>query len=127
MDHARRQAAAESDIRNRFAAFTGRDVEDCLAAYQTVIQREPNYWPIRALRASLCRDLGRYPEAIELFRRLTEEYPQSNRFTVPFAVCLFRSGDKRGAVALLEHGLCLNPADPQIRVMLRQLYAGKTK
>jgi tetratricopeptide (TPR) repeat protein len=127
MDHARRQAAAESDIQNRFAAFTGRDAEVCLAAYQTVIRREPDYWPIRFLRASLCQDLGRYPEAIEQFRRLTEEYPQSNRFTVPFAVCLFRSGDRRGAVALLEHGLCLNPADPQIRVMLKQLYAGKTK
>lgn len=122
LDHARRQADAASDIRNRLAAFTARDAELSLAGYQAAIEREPKYWPIRFMRAGLCRQLGRYPEAAEEFRRLIEEYPQSKQFRVALALCLLGAGDKPGAVAQLKQALHLNPADKEIRRIMKQIY-----
>lgn len=127
LDHARRQAAAESDLRDRVAAFTARDAEACLAAYQAATRREPNYWPLRFRIATVSQQLGRYPEAAEQFRRLVEEYPQDTTFRLSLASCLLRTGDTSGALAQLERALRLNPADKETHRILERIGAGRPK
>jgi tetratricopeptide (TPR) repeat protein len=123
LDHARRQAAAQAALRDRLATFTPRDAELCLSIQQAAIERDPQCWAVRFLRASLCQDMGRYTEATEQFTRLVEAYPRTIRFRMALAGCLLKSGDKPAALAQLTEALRLDTANQETRRALAQVQA----
>jgi tetratricopeptide (TPR) repeat protein len=121
LDHAQRQAAAEADLRKRFAAFTARDAEVCIQSYQAAIHGQFPCWPTRFNLGSLYGDLGRYPAAAEQFRCLIGQFPRTARFRIALASCLLKSGDKPAAQAELAEALRLGPADKETRRAVEQI------
>jgi tetratricopeptide (TPR) repeat protein len=120
-----RQRAAEAMIHARQAAFSPEDGEACLKTYKTVIGLEPAYWPPHLNMANLYQDLGRYPAAIEELRRLTQSFPGYSTFSVKLALALLKSGDKPGAVGVLQDALKKNPKDSALQSALRPLEHSK--
>jgi thioredoxin-like negative regulator of GroEL len=78
LDHAQRQAAAESVNRKRLAMFSVQDSQVCLNSYLAAIARRPDDWPIRFNMAVFCHELKRDEPAVEQFKYLCAVFLISN-------------------------------------------------
>ncbi len=118
-DHERQQAALEAQIRKRQQAFDAGAAQACLNGYLAALKREPDFWPLRFNLAGLYKDLGRQKDALEQYRWLVQRYPRHKHFHLALAAALRQFGNVEQARAELKAALRLDPADKELRQILR--------
>ncbi len=79
--------------------------------------------PMRFLKGVMLADAKRYPEAIELFQKLTEDYPDLAEPYNNLAAIHAASGDYIKARATLEQALRANPGYATAHENLGDVYA----
>jgi tetratricopeptide (TPR) repeat protein len=121
IDHAQRQAAVDSEVRKRVAAFGPTDAEACVRTLTTVSQREPEWWPSRFNLASLYEKLGRLPQAVEQYQSVADQFPGIKRFRLSLGAALLKAGNKAGAAAQFAIALQLDPGDAGVRRTVQQI------
>jgi hypothetical protein len=99
MDHARSQAAAETENHQRLASFGEPEAELSLRTYLAALNRRPEDWLISFNLALFCQELKRDAQAAEQFDYLVHRFPQVKDFRLGLAMSLLNTGNRSPAVA----------------------------
>ncbi len=67
-------------------------------------------------------DKGKIPEALAEGEKLANAYPDEPRFTMGYAELMVQTGDRPGAISVLEKYLQENPASGSVKMLLAGLY-----
>jgi Flp pilus assembly protein TadD len=82
---------------------------DALERAETTLKSQPRNVQVRFMRAVLLVDLGRRPEAISEYEKMTQEYPELPEPYNNLAVLLAADGKLTQAEALLQRALVAQP------------------
>ena len=121
LDHAARQAAAEAQSKQGLATFRMEEANRSIAGFEKVIAREPNHWPARQNLGSLLTEIHRTVEAMEQYRQLVEQFPESSRFKVELGSILLQTGDKAAALAEFKLAQKLDPRDRDVKQLIARV------
>ena len=86
-------------LEGQFLFYAGRDV-DALASFQKALEIDPNFWIAHNGAGRIYLRRGEYPEAIAKFRKAKEIFASAEPMS-QLAYALARSGDRKGALAML--------------------------
>jgi tetratricopeptide (TPR) repeat protein len=109
-----------SDVNQLF--HTGKPAE-ALARADQVIAAAPNNAQMRFLKGVMLTDLGRLPEAIDIFTRLTQDYPELPEPFNNLAAVHAAQGQYQDARIALETAVRNNPGYATANENLGDVYA----
>lgn len=97
--------------------------EEALKRAERFLTGKPRDAQMRFLKGALLADGQRHTEALDLFLRLTEDFPELAEPYNNLAVLYARQGQFEKARAALEVAVRNNPADPVAQENLGDIYA----
>lgn len=102
--------------------------DDALALLAKEVQKAPDAIPIRETLASAALSAGRYEEAIEQLRYLSERDPQNKRYPMAQGVVYQRMKDIPKAIPYFEKAAAMDQksADPYLQMGYSYMLAGDT-
>jgi tetratricopeptide (TPR) repeat protein len=90
--------------------------DSALALLRTRLDREPRAFGLRWLEAGVTGEAGRHAEAVALYERLADEFPErADELLADLARERLRAGDARGAIRDLDRWLAAHPDDRDAR------------
>jgi Flp pilus assembly protein TadD len=114
------RADEASDVNQLF--HTGKTTE-ALARADQVIAAAPNNAQMRFLKGVMLTDLKRFPEAIDVFNRLTQDYPELPEPFNNLAAVYAAQGQYQDARVALETAVRNNPGYATANENLGDVYA----
>ena len=101
--------AVEPKIGLTLVLFAAADWNGLEAACQTALAAAPTDATVRARLASAQYNLGRYPDAANLYRKLVEEYPSMLDYQTGLGWAMQRMGKRKEAKAIFQAVLAVAP------------------
>jgi eukaryotic-like serine/threonine-protein kinase len=92
------------------------------ASFKQALALEPGNWGIVNGAATLAAALGRFEEALALYRHAVELDPLSGSSHYGLGLCAYHAGRLEEAAATLQKALELHPGHPQAHGMLGRVY-----
>jgi tetratricopeptide (TPR) repeat protein len=103
------------DVRQRRDALldlAGTDPEAAARGLAALVREQPRLRSVRFAHGVILDRLGRFRDAIPVFRSLFEEAPTSSAYATWLGDALLRSGDVPQGIALLQEAIVLDGKDP---------------
>jgi tetratricopeptide (TPR) repeat protein len=112
-------------VRADLLLLLGRDRE-AAGLYQELIARDPRFfWSPYLNLAGILADQGEADAAVELYRRASELFPDSEAAATALMASLARAGQREAALEVLKRSLPKNPDSLALRWMLLELGRGE--
>ncbi len=105
-----------------FALWQLGRLQEALAAFQTVLAKEPDRESALTGAAQVAAQGGRRDDGITYWRRAIAKNPWRSDYHAELALLNFQSRDWRAATLASQNALRLNPADLEIRKLLVRCY-----
>jgi len=110
LDHRRRQAARQADVRRLQAKFdTPAARDEAFRACQSALRSNPDDLELRQCYAKLLQELGDSRGAIEQWQWLLARFPEMANWHIDLGAALNAGGDLSGALAQFEVAIKLDP------------------
>jgi len=90
--------------------------------YSRSLQKNPDYVPSLIAAATLLRELGAYPEAIDYLMRARDLVSNSKEVLLELARTYVMVSDVASAQALIDEGMALFPNDPDYSYLQARIY-----
>jgi len=103
-------------LRGRAAEAGGR-LDLALARYREALGLDPGFYPAEFGLARALQGLGRYAEAIELWRPLSERFPADAEVLRALARCYYALGRYMAAAPVVQEILRANPTEDEFIIM----------
>jgi tetratricopeptide (TPR) repeat protein len=110
LEHALRQASAETETRQRTEQFHQQDgFNRSVATYRAALARRPYDWQIRFNFGNLLNDFGQRPGAVEQYAVAVQQMPVFLPPRIALAQALWDGGKRTEAIYQIREALRLDP------------------
>ena len=116
-------AAPAEDLREAQKLYGQGKLPDALAKVDAVLAGQPKDPQARFLRGLVLTDQKRYPDAIQVFTKLTEDFPELAEPYNNLAVIYAAQGNYERAKAVLELAIATHPSYAMAHENLGDIYA----
>jgi tetratricopeptide (TPR) repeat protein len=115
LDHARRQAAAQQRLQQRFGSLTAQDLEAASAIYLAAIRQFPDDWQLSYNFAKLRFMARDYSGAIQQFESAQARLPHWISIRLGLSAALLSAGRADDALRILRELEALHPESEEVK------------
>ena len=124
LDHSVRQAAADTEAREKLGRLLSTDVERVIVTYTQALRARPDDWMLHYNFGNLLNQAGRPRAAAAEFAEVVKRLPGQRNFRVAYGNALLQSGQRAEAVEQFAAALKIDPAYPPAQQGLKAARAG---
>jgi tetratricopeptide (TPR) repeat protein len=115
LDHARRQAAAQQRLQQRFGALTARDFEAASAGYLAAMRQFPDDWQLPYNFAKLLLMARDYSGAIQQLEAAQARLPHCTSIRLGLSAALLGAGRANDALRVLREFEAIHPESEEVK------------